>query len=217
MTKNVEALTDIFPSEFSAYLLHNHELAGQLPFPVTQAGQQMHGDQSQIVTDTNDEAGKEADAFISNLTNHFVGVRMADCAAILLADPITGYYAAIHSGWKGSKAQIVPKTIARLQKEFGVEPENLTVWIGPLACHEEYEVGPGFDEHFPAKYLHEKNKKTYFDNRAVLLDQLKRAGVTKKSITVDSRCTLTDENLPSARRQGTATGKRMLAVITKVA
>ncbi len=215
MTDQFENLGTNFPGGFSAFLLHDHELASQLPYPVTQAKKQVHGDQSIFVTDENNKDDFEADAFISNLPGHFVGVRMADCGAILLADPITGYYAAVHSGWKGTKAEIVPRTLAKLRREFGVDPQNLMVWMGPLACGKDYEVGQEFKEYFAADYLTEKNGKLYLDFGLAIYDQLVDADVKKENIVRDLRCTLTDQNLPSARRQGKATGKRMLAVITR--
>jgi YfiH family protein len=215
-SKVLESIEGTFPEGFEAYLLRDVDQFHVLPYPVTQAARQMHGADSQVVTDSSQVIGPEVDAFISKLPNHFVGVRMADCGAILLADPVTGVYAAIHSGWKGTRTEIVPKTIARMQKEFGVKPANLKAWIGPLACVLEYEVGADFNNYFDSKYLEEKNGKWFFDNRLAITDQLIKTGVKPGSITTDTRCTLTDEELPSARRQGTSTGKRMLAVITKV-
>lgn len=216
MTK-IEEIS-VFPKPFEAKLLTDSADRDQLTYAVTEAKEQIHGDATVTIDEFHKEAAVKADSFISQLSGNYVGIRAADCGAVLLADPVTGSYAAVHSGWRGSQQNILIKTIAKMQEVFDVKPEDLIAWVGPLACAQDYEVGPEFRELFKPKYLIERNGRLYLDNRELLTDQLLETGVKKVNISQDERCTLTDTSLPSARRQKqpSGNGQRMLVVITRV-
>jgi YfiH family protein len=69
-----------------------------------------------------------------------VTVRTADCVPVLLHDPGRRVVAAIHAGWRGAVAGIVPKTVALLVDRFGATVEGLRMAIGPSAGPCCYEV-----------------------------------------------------------------------------
>jgi polyphenol oxidase len=104
---------------------------------------QVHGTDALLVAQPI-EAGKifagEWDAVITNQVGVLVTVRTADCVPILIHDPIHHVVAAVHSGWRGSVAGIVPKTLMRMQQEFGAQPASIHVAIGPSAGPCCYEV-----------------------------------------------------------------------------
>jgi YfiH family protein len=104
---------------------------------------QVHGTDALLVAQPV-EAGKifagEWDAVITNQVGVLVTVRTADCVPILIHDPIHHVVAAVHSGWRGSVAGVVPKTLMRMQQEFGAMPESIHVAIGPSAGPCCYEV-----------------------------------------------------------------------------
>src|SRR5687768_6102545 len=70
-----------------------------------------------------------------------VAVRAADCVPLLLADERTGAVAAVHAGWRGTFACIVPQALARMTQEFETRPGDVRVAIGPAANGCCYEVG----------------------------------------------------------------------------
>ena len=69
-----------------------------------------------------------------------VGVRVADCLPLLIADARTGAVAAVHCGWRGVAASIVDRTLDALVAD-GSAPRDLRAAIGPhiRACC--FEVG----------------------------------------------------------------------------
>ncbi|MFO0767025.1 MAG: polyphenol oxidase family protein [Nitrospiraceae bacterium] len=73
------------------------------------------------------------DALVTNQPGVMVTVRTADCVPVLLHDPTSRVVAAIHAGWRGAVAGIVPKTIALMADRFGVRFEALRMAIGPSA------------------------------------------------------------------------------------
>ena len=52
------------------------------------------------------------DALVTDQPGVMVTVRTADCVPVLLHDPVQRVVAAVHAGWRGALAGIVPKTVA---------------------------------------------------------------------------------------------------------
>lgn len=80
------------------------------------------------------------DALVTDQPGIMVAVRTADCVPVLLYDPVQRVVAAIHAGWRGAVAGIVPKTVALLVARFGARAERLRMAIGPSAGQCCYEV-----------------------------------------------------------------------------
>lgn len=82
----------------------------------------------------------EWDALITDQPGIAVTVRTADCVPVLLHDPGRRVVAAIHAGWRGAVAGIVPKTIRQLRERFGCDAASVRMAIGPSAGSCCYEV-----------------------------------------------------------------------------
>lgn len=82
----------------------------------------------------------EWDALVTDQPGLAVTVRTADCVPVLLHDPVRRVVAAIHAGWRGAVAGIVPKTIGVLQQRFGCHTASMRMAIGPSAGSCCYEV-----------------------------------------------------------------------------
>lgn len=186
-------------------------LSHQLLGPSAQASfaRQTHSDIIVEATAQDIEGNREADALLTTQTNLLIGVFVADCAGILLYDPIAKVVASVHSGWRGTRANIVSAAIARMQTK-GADPHQIRVYISPVACPKHYEVGPEFRDFFPPEFLPAIDGRIGFDNQAAIIAQLHKAGVTH--IERDQRCTVEEQNLHSYRRDGWQSG-RMLACI----
>lgn len=104
---------------------------------------QVHGDTVKIATSASDAAASEdrADALVSDLDGILVGVKTADCVPILLGDPRTGAFAAVHAGWRGTVHSIVKKSVNAMIERFGSTTEDIVCAIGPAAGCSNYEIG----------------------------------------------------------------------------
>ncbi len=80
-----------------------------------------------------------ADGLITELFDQAVWVASADCTPVLIADPDTGQVAAVHAGWRGTAALIVPQAIARLQNQ-GSKSQDLRIAMGPAIAGSVYQV-----------------------------------------------------------------------------
>lgn len=173
--------------------------------------QQVHGDT--IVHIQSVVTPPPADALITQTPGIALCALTADCAPILLYDTKEHACAAIHSGWKGTKVQIVPKTILAMQQQFGSDSKHIVAYIGACAHSEQYEVGDEFLDYFPAECIGKtQNGKYYFNNLACIFQQLQEIGVPAANIDQNSDCTLQHENYHSYRKKSEKAG-RMVSFI----
>jgi polyphenol oxidase len=103
---------------------------------------QVHGTEIVNVTPhTSKESLMGIDALITQHREVCLAVMSADCVPILLYDTKRNVVAAVHSGWRGTVARILQKTLLRMKDEFGCEGRNIIAGIGPSVSQESYEVG----------------------------------------------------------------------------
>jgi hypothetical protein len=160
------------------------------------------------------------DALVTDQPGIMVAVRTADCVPILMHDPKRRVVAAVHAGWRGAVAGIVPKTLTLLESRFGSQPEQIRISIGPsagLCCYEVDE--PVLDRlcrGFPAwnNVVRMKGKaKAHLDLKMLVKEQAQASGIDPKSITTVNLCTICHEDLFfSYRREGKINGTMVSAV-----
>lgn len=173
---------------------------------------QVHGTDALLVDqpiEAGTSFGGEWDAVITNQCGVLVTVRTADCVPILLHDPIQHVVAAIHSGWRGSVAGIVPKTLVRMQQRFGSQPDSIRVAIGPSAGSCCYEVDdavlkPLHAYPFWKSVVRETVQgHALLDLREFVRRQTHAAGVPEQNIWTVRHCTICRPDLFfSYRREG---------------
>jgi YfiH family protein len=135
-------------------------------------------------------------------------VKTADCVPILIADPGTNSFAAVHAGWRGTFAGIVLYALERLEKEYQALPENLRVTIGPAAAACCYEVGPEVIEGFRERFVYAEELFVPTMNGHARIDLLKAnqrqltdAGVKFERIHIAPFCTMCRTDLFFSYRQ----------------
>jgi len=178
---------------------------------------QVHSDVIRDMTDTS--AANEAfegDAAITQLGGAVLAVQTADCVPILIADVKGHAVAAIHAGWRGTAAQIAPKTVARLVGNYGIPADDLIAVIGPHNAVCCYEVGEEVADAIrdPVTIVRKTEWARPHLNQALANQrQLIRAGIPEDQIVVSNLCTQCRSDLfYSYRREGKNAG-RMLSVI----
>ena len=119
----------------------------------------------------------------------------ADCATILLYDPVHPAIAAGHAGWRGTAQGIAYKAVLRMQAEFGSQPRDIRAAIGPCIDRCCFEVGPevpaamrealGADAEAA---IEPRGEKAHVDLKLLNTVWLQRAGV--QVIDVSPDCTM---------------------------
>lgn len=184
---------------------------------------QVHGD-GLIAIDGNAPhaaPAAEADALITADPGAALAVRVADCVPILVADPVAGVVAAVHAGWRGTVAGVLPKALAAFARR-GSRPADLRVVLGPHIGRCCFEVGPEVVEAFrralpgAGGIVLDTLPKPHIDLEAANRRQAIAAGVPQESIGAVGLCTACRPDLlESYRRSGGSPG-RMAGFIARV-
>ena len=180
---------------------------------------QTHSDNIKIITKketkgwTNQsDAIEDCDALITDLKGVVLSVLTADCVPILLYDQQKEVVAAVHAGWKGTKAQIVFKTVQKMKEVYGSDPKDIIVGIAPSIGRCCYEVGEEVAQHFfdiPEGYS-VKGNKYMLDLPYINKQQLLHAGVLEVNIEMSQLCTACEvERFFSYRKEHGCSGRFM--------
>ena len=82
----------------------------------------------------------DCDALVTRERRLCLGIYVADCAAVFIADKLGRGIGLAHSGRKGTELGIVSRTIETLCSLTGVRPSDLVVQISPCIRPPHYEV-----------------------------------------------------------------------------
>lgn len=167
--------------------------------------EQLHTNNVRQVTRADTAAAVEAtDAMVTTERRLGLGVLVADCVPVLLADPKAGVAAAAHAGRIGARNGIVKRTVDAMV-DLGATPSGIQVLLGPAASGRNYEVPAAMaadvEKHLPGSQTTTSRGTCGLDIRAGLVRQLMSLGVT--AIDADPRCTIEDKDFFSYRREGT--------------
>ena len=194
---------------------------------------QVHGAEVRVVNSVaeakpaEDQLGETiyCDVIVSNAEGVLAGVKTADCVPILIGDPRTRSFAAVHAGWRGTLATAVIAGVRRLANEYGARAEDLRVAVGASAGPCCYEVGSDVIDAFSSRFPNGAQLFTPTRPEHALVDliaanrqQLESVGVRPERIHVLPLCTMCRTDLFfSYRKEKQLNGKvgRLMAVIGK--
>ncbi len=94
-----------------------------------------------VSPDTSRHELQETDALITAHKGICIAVMAADCVPIVLYDRKNNVAAAVHSGWRGTVARILEKTLIEMQDTYGTTGDDVIAGIGPSVSQASYEVG----------------------------------------------------------------------------
>ncbi len=152
-----------------------------------------------------------ADALVSAQEGTAIGVRTADCAPVLLEDPDGHQVAAVHAGWRGVIAEILPKAVEALCRR-GARPASLRAAVGPCiqrCCFEvDEDLGARFERRFGSTVLvREPGRRPRVDLPGALAVQLEALGISSDRRELFRACTHCDGRFFSHRRDRGVTGR----------
>jgi YfiH family protein len=169
---------------------------------------QVHGNGVAVVDGPQAGPLPETDAVVTSTPGLVLGVLVADCVPILLADPVAGVVAAVHAGREGVRQGVVPATLSAMAG-LGARARHVSALLGPAVCGDCYEVPAEMQADVarvaPAAAVGTRKGRPGLDLRAAVADGLRRAGIPE--VVQDPRCTVEDRQLFSHRRDG-VTGRQ---------
>lgn len=172
-------------------------------------GTQVHGREVAVVrapAEVDDPLASvgEVDALVGAAPGVAVGVLVADCVPVLLADAEAGLVAAVHAGRRGLVAGVVEAAVEALAVA-DADPRRLRAAVGPCIAGPSYEVPADLRDEVAAA-VPETAATTAWGTPALDLPAgvaavLRRAGV--RQVERLDRDTFTGADLFSFRRDGT--------------
>ena len=159
------------------------------------------------------ERPPQADIVMTDKLGVSLFMRFADCVPMLFFDPIKKAIAIAHAGWRGTLLGVANSAVEGIAANYGSQPADLVVGIGPAISVEKYEVGPEVVGEVrkvfgsAAKELLPRNDGHYhFDLIGANRVMLENSGVSR--IELCNICTATDtEDWFSHRASGGKTGR----------
>lgn len=167
------------------------------------SARQVHGDRilSLSAPHSADDEFDGYDALVTDQPGIGLMIQQADCQAVILYDPGCKVVANVHAGWRGSVANILPKTIQRMTLDFGADPGRILAAISPSLgpCCAEFIH---FQSELPESFHAYQVTPAHFDFWAISRLQLEEAGVMPTQIRTAAICTRCDPHYFSYRREG---------------
>lgn len=134
--------------------------------------EQVHGREVAVLDAPSSETIPGVDGIISNTPGLVIGIYVADCCAVYLADSRSGAFGVVHSGKKGSEAGITAHAIEKMRRHYGTDPADLHVQLSPCIRPPAYEVDfaaqirqQALDSGVPAAQVHDTGICTSSDLR----------------------------------------------------
>ncbi len=132
--------------------------------------EQVHGREVAVIDSPQKESAIGADGLISNSAGLVIGIYVADCCAVYLADPNKGAFGVVHSGKKGTELGITTHAIEKMQEHFGSRPADIHVQLSPCIRPPAYEIDfaaqirqQALDAGIPATQVHDTGLCTSLD------------------------------------------------------
>ncbi|PKL77413.1 MAG: peptidoglycan editing factor PgeF [Candidatus Melainabacteria bacterium HGW-Melainabacteria-1] len=194
-----------------------------LPAEHMVACQQTHGDRVQIVTAADRGRGAlrhqdgfaDTDGLLTDQAGIALMLMVADCYPVPMADPVRRVAGGVHSGWRGTQQQIAHKAIERMVSDFGSDPADIRLAIGPGIGFGAFEVGAEVIEAFADQIDLEDpelvcptGEKYRLNLPEILRRQALAAGLNSQHVEIVPGCTLSESRYYSYRREGGVTGRQ---------
>ena len=161
------------------------------------------------------------DALMTNLPGVCIGVSTADCIPIIIYDPEHHAAGAVHSGWRGTVANIAEGAMASMKSAYHSRAEVMKAVIGPGISLKNFEVGDEVYDAFasagyPMNAIAVREEKWHIDLPKCCRLQLEAVGIPSENIRMTNICTYehTDDFF-SARRLGIDSGRIFTGVVLR--
>lgn len=92
------------------------------------------------------------DGLLTDQAGQVLSIYVADCGAIWLADARTKAIGLLHSGKKGTEANILGVAIQLMQERYGSRPDDITAVLSPCIRPPDYEID------FAAEIAHQADR-----------------------------------------------------------
>jgi len=176
---------------------------------------QVHG--RNVVRAAHEAKWRECDSCDGLWSSHpgtALGIKVADCLPVTIADMARGVIANVHSGWRGAVQRITAEAIDAI----GGVTADAQAWLGPSIRACCFEVGEEVVAQFRDSYaeadfyVDRGGVKPHIDLPALTAALLIERGFSPRNIHDSGLCTRCDGSIFHSYRRGLKRGGRNLAI-----
>lgn len=157
-----------------------------------------------------ESALQNCDGMFTHHSNICLVAQAADCVPILFYDTVQNAIACAHSGWRGTIAKIGQKAVEALICNYGSNPDNIVVGVGPSIGPCCLEVGPEVAEMVEQAFGSnnklirrvEKYANPIFDIWAAVHQTLIESGIEPQNIEMAMMCSKCNNQILFSSRAG---------------
>jgi len=149
----------------------------------------------------------QADAVVTDIEGLALVILVADCQAVILYDPVNRVVANVHSGWRGSVANILGQCVDTMTRKFRCRPENILAGISPSlgpCCAEFINYRTEIPEPL---WKYRLKGRANFDFWKMSRDQLAEKGMKRDHIRFMGKCSKCNEDIFFSYRANRTTGR----------
>ncbi len=151
------------------------------------------------------------DAIVTDVPNRLLVIQVADCQSILLFEPVRRAVANIHSGWRGSVANIIDETLRVMEARLGCRADRMIAGVSPSLgpCCAEFIH---YREEIPRTLWSYKDDADHMDFWSLSRDQLREGGVLADNIHMSRICPKCNSDRFFSYRAQKVTGRFATAI-----
>lgn len=166
---------------------------------------------------------EDTDGLITNKKGIILATVNADCILLVFYDPVKKVIANIHSGWRGTLKRISEKTVRKMVKEYGCNPENIICCMSPSIRKDHFEVDEDVYELFFEKFknlphleniFEQKNDKWHIDTIQINREILKVQGLKEENIIDSGICSVCNKDIIHSYRAHMKSAGRATQIIS---
>lgn len=188
---------------------------------------QKHTDVVKDIKEYTEEEFEFVDGFVTAKKNIPIVTKYADCTPIILYDKIKNVIGNVHSGWRGTLQRISVKAVKLMEEEYGCNPADILVCIGPCIKQCHFQVEEDFinkfkkefgnvDKYYKIGEVIEGKQKYYFDTTTLIIDYLTKIGIKKENIFDSNICSVCNvDSMYSFRAEKENADRNMNIVMLK--
>ncbi len=144
----------------------------------------------------------EVDGLVTSDPGLLLLTTHADCAPLIIYDPVHKVIGQAHAGWRGLASGLVEALVRTVGSLNGSDPGALKAWIGPTIRSCCYPVGPDVASRFPPECIILAGDSVRLDLARFIQFELQRLGFNPEELTDSGICTGCDKGFSSFRREG---------------
>lgn len=169
-----------------------------------------HGTDLAVIDRVPYEFTKLCDGIFTNLKEVALFITHADCQALLILDPVTGWIGAVHAGWRGQVNGIYTKAV-ELLISLGSKTENLLVTVSPSLGTTRSEF-INYKQEIPES-LWKYRDGNYFDLWTMAEEEFISLGIPKENVQISRICTFENDHLFFSHRRNNLCGRNASAIM----